>query len=241
MKLHHSINKFALLGACLLYSVSGAANVSGQSTIFNIPSTDVESPRKVYLEADFITHFGSYADGGYQTYGPRLVVGLPGNTEVGINAFYTRTSPAEPIEIQPNFKWQFYADEERGLAAAAGVLFSIPVTRRSAGTNTAMFYAVASKTFKGSHGPRFTAGGYTLAGWLEEGITKNGVLLGYEQPLTSRISFLADWSSGNNDYGYVVAGTGITLSTKDSFYAGYNFGNQGRGNNFLGIYYGRSF
>ena len=205
------------------------------------PPTGVESPGKVYLELDFITHFASFADGGHQTYGPRVVVGLPGNTEVGINVFNTRTAPGEPVLIQPNFKWQFYADEAKGLAAAAGVLFSIPVTRRSAGTTTAMFYAVASKSFEGRYGPSFTAGGYTLVGRLEKGITKNGVLLGYEQPVTSKISFLADWASGNNDYGYVVAGTGITLSPKDSFYAGYNFGNQGRGNNALGVYYGRRF
>ena len=160
---------------------------------------------------------------------------------MGLNVFFTRAKPGEPIVIEPNFKWQFYADESRGLAAAAGVLLSIPVTRRKDGTTTAMFYAVGSKTFEGRYGPRVTAGGYTLAGWLEKGTTKHGVLLGYEQPVTSKVSFLADWASGNNDYGYVVAGTGITLSAKDSIYAGYNFGNQGRGNNALGIYYGRSF
>jgi hypothetical protein len=241
LKLHQSITKLALLCACLLVIVSVARDASAQSTIFDKPSTDVESPGKGYLELDFITHFGSFAEGGYQTYGPRVVIGLPGNTEVGINAFYTRASPGEPMVIEPNFKWQFYSDETRGLAAAAGVLLSIPVTRRKEGTTTAMFYAVASKTFQGSHGPRITAGGYTLAGWLDKGTTKHGVLLGYEQPVTARISFLADWASGNNDYGYVVAGTGITLSSKDSFYAGYNFGNHGRGNNALGVYYGRSF
>jgi len=241
LKLQSSIIKFALLGAALLYSISAAPIVTGQSTIFDKPSTDVESPGKGYLELDFITHFASYADGGYQTFGPRVVVGLPGNTEVGVNVFFTRASPGEPIAIEPNFKWQFYSDETRGLAAATGVLLSIPVTRRKDGTTTAMFYAVASKTFEGRYGPRVTGGGYTLAGWLEKGTTKHGVLLGYEQPVTSKISFLADWASGNNDYGYVVAGTGITLSTKDSFFAGYNFGNHGRGNNSLGLYYGRSF
>lgn len=240
MKLHQHASKLALLATCFLIG-SSAPIAKAQSTIFDKPSTDVESPGKGYLELDFITHFGSYADGGYQTYGPRVVVGLPGNTEVGVNVFYTRTSPGEPIVVEPNFKWQFYADESKGLAAAAGVLISIPVTRRKEGTTTAMFYAVGSKTFPGRFGPRFTAGGYTLAGWLEKETTRHGVLLGYEQPLTSRISFLADWASGDNDYGYVVAGTGITLSTKDSIYAGYNFGNHGRGNNALGIYYGRSF
>lgn len=240
MKINQSIKKLALVWAFLFIAFSAPPGVA-QSTIFDKPSTDVESPGKVYLELDFITHFASYADGGYQSFGPRVVVGLPGNTEIGINGFYTRAKPGEPIVIEPNFKWQFYSDETRGLAAAAGVLVSIPVTRRKEGTTTAMFYAVGSKTFQGRYGPRFTAGGYTLAGWLEEGTTKHGVLLGLEQPITPKISFLADWASGNNDYGYVVAGTGITLSTKDSVYAGYNFGNYGRGNNSLGIYYGRSF
>lgn len=241
MKLHQSITKLALLCACLLIIGSCASHAAGQSSIFDKPSTDVESPGKGNLELDFITHFGSFAEGGYQTFGPRLVIGLPGNTEVGINAFYTRARPGEPMVIEPNFKWQFYSDESRGLTAAAGVLLSIPVTHRKEGTTTAMFYAVGSKTFEGRYGPRVTAGGYTLAGWLDKDTTKHGVLLGYEQPVTARISFLADWASGNNDYGYVVSGTGITLSTKDSIYAGYNFGNNGRGNNALGIYYGRSF
>ena len=237
-KLHRRMNQFTLLSACLLFSFFTAA---AQSTIFNIPSSDVQAPRKVYLEADFITHFASYKNGGYQTYGPRVVVGLPGNTEVGVNAFYTRTSPAEPIDVQPNFKWQFYNNEKRGLAVAAGVLVSIPVTRRRDGKTTGMLYVVGSKTLTGTHGPRLTFGGYTLAGTFAEGTDKTGVLVGYEQPVTKEFSFVTDWSSGNNDFGYVTTGTGITLSPKQSLYAGYSFGNQGRGNNALGVYYGYSF
>ena len=69
----------------------------------------------------------------------------------------------------------------------------------------------------------------------------HGLVLGYEQPITRKLSFVSDWSSGNNDYGYVVAGAGITLSPKSVLYVGYNVGNQGRGNNSLGIFYGYSF
>ncbi|HEV7797976.1 MAG TPA: hypothetical protein VGO73_07465 [Pyrinomonadaceae bacterium] len=236
LKLPHRIVYFALVGACLLCSTASA-----QSTIFNIPSSDVQAPRKVYLEADFITHFASYQNGGYQTYGPRIVVGLPGNTEVGVNAFYTRTSPGEPVEVQPNFKWRFYNNEQRGLALAAGVLISIPVTRRRDGRTTGMLYLVGSKTFPGTHGPRVTFGGYTLAGRFDAGTDKTGVLAGFEQPLTKKLSFVTDWFSGNNDVGYVTSGAGITLSPKQNIYAGYSFGNQGRGNNSLGIYYGYSF
>jgi hypothetical protein len=233
-----TIAQLAFVSACLLLSLGSTA---AQSTVFNIPSTDVQSPGKVYLEADFIMHYGSLREGGYQTYGPRVVVGLPGNTEVGVNIFYTRADPAEPIDIQPNFKWQFYADEKRGLAFATGVLISTPLTRRSLATTNALIYVVGSKNFTGSYEPRVTFGGYRLVGSFDDGTDKTGVLLGYEQPVTKRISFVTDWSSGNNDYGYVIVGTGITLSPKSLLYAGYNFGNQGRGNNSLGVFYGYTF
>jgi len=232
------------LSACLLAGFVGLANLSvvtAQSTIFNVPLSDVQAPRKVYLEADFITHFASYQNGGYQTYGPRVVVGLPGNKEVGVNVFYTRTSPAEPIDVQPNFKWQFYSNEKRGLAVAAGVLVSIPVTRRRDGKTTGMVYVVGSKNFQGTRGPRLTFGGYQLVGRFDDGTDRAGVLAGYEQPLTKKFSFVTDWFSGKNDLGYVTAGTGITLSPANNIYAGYSFGNQGRGNNSLGVYYGHTF
>jgi hypothetical protein len=104
-----------------------------------------------------------------------------------------------------------------------------------------MIYSVSSKSLKGDHGPRLTAGAYALVGSFADGTTKKGLLLGYEQPLNKKISLVLDWSTGNNDYGYVVAGAGITLSPKSVLYVGYNIGNQGRGNNALGIYYGFSF
>jgi hypothetical protein len=238
VKLNSRTLKLALAGAFLLSICSGAF---AQSTVFNIPSSDVESPRKVFLEADFITHFASYKDGGYQTYGPRVVVGLPGHTEAGVNVFYTKSSDTQPVIIQPNFKWQFYNNEKAGVAIAAGVLVSLPLTHRSIGTKSGLFYVVGSKDFTGTYGPRFTFGGYTLAGKMDAGTDRTGVLAGYEQPVTKRFSVLADWFSGNNSLGYVTPAVGYTFSENDSIYAGYSFGNHGRGNNSLGVYYGRRF
>lgn len=186
-------------------------------------------------------HYASYRDGGYQTYGPRVVVGLPGKTEVGVNVFYTRAQPAEPIKLQPNFKWQFYGNEKLGLTLATGVVISTPITHRSLGQTMAEVYVVGSKSCTRFHAPRVTFGGYRLVGSFEEGTDKTGVILAYEQPLTTKIAFVTDWSSGNNDFGYLAAGTGITFSPKSSLYAGYNFGNHGRGNNSLAVFYGYSF
>jgi len=233
--------KLPLLLVCLLSLVSSASKVMGQSTIFNVPSTDVQAPRKVYLEADFITHFASYANGGYQTYGPRVVVGLPGNSEVGVNVFYTKSADPEPINVQPNFKWQFYQNEKKGLAIAAGVLVSVPVTHRRDSRTSGMVYVIGSKSFSGTYAPKLTFGGYQLIGRFDDGTNKTGVLAGYEQPLTKKLSFVTDWVSGNNDLGYVTFGPGITFSPTNNIYAGYSIGNHGRGNNSFSVYYGHTF
>ena len=230
--------RLVLLAASLFF---GAANAAAQSTIFNVPSSDVQAPGKVYLEADFITHFASYKDGGYQTYGPRVVVGLPGNSEVGVNVFYTRSSDPQPISVQPNFKWQFYSNEKIGVALSVGGLASFPVTHRRGNRTTGLLYVVGSKAFQGTYGPKFTFGGYRLVGPFDQGTDRTGMIAGYEQPVTKKFAFVTDWFSGNNDLGYVTAGTGITLSPKNNIYAGYSFGNQGRGNNSLGVYYGHTF
>ena len=240
MRLPLRLFKFALSIACLFFLLAGP-NANAQSTIFDKPSTDVQAARSVYLEADFITHFASYKDGGYQTYGPRVVVGLPGNTETGVNVFYTRASPGQPVELQPNFKWKFYINENHGVALAAGFVLSVPVTLRSEAKTTGMIYLVGSKTLTRFKKPTFTFGGYALAGPFEEGTDKKGIIIGYLQPVTEKFSFVADWASGNSDVGYVTTGAGITLSSRQNIYAGYSFGNQGRGNNSLGVYYGYIF
>lgn len=238
MNFQQRVIKFALLAACFLSIISSAA---AQSTIFNIPSSDVQSSRTVYLETNFITHFASYSNGGYQTYGQRVVVGVPGNIEVGTNVYYTRTSSPQPIIVQPNLKWQFYQNEKLGVAIAAGALLSTPVTHRSDSSTTGLVYVVGSKSFAGAHAPRLTFGGYQLVGRFEDGTDKTGMLAAIEQPVTKKFSVLTDWFSGKNSFGYVTPGVAFTFSPKDNIYAGYSIGNQGRGNNSLGVYYGHTF
>ena len=223
------------------FAVAAFHGVPAQSTVFNIPSTDIQTKQRLYVEMDFTAHLSSFKSGGYQSYGPRIIYGVNRRVEVGFNAFYTRTSPSEPVEIQPNLKVQLYHDESKGTAVAAGAVVFVPVTQRATNTTRAMVYSVASKSVKGDYGPRLTAGAYALVGSFADGTTRKGLLLGYEQPVHKKVSLVLDWSTGNNDYGYVVAGAGITLSPKSVLYVGYNLGNQGRGNNALGVYYGLSF
>ncbi len=212
-----------------------------QSTLFNIPSTDIVPKKKVYLEFDFLAHPESYSNGGFQAYIPRAVVGVGKKIEVGVNVAFTRSSAPNSVEIQPNIKYQAYAGEKNGVAVSVGTVLYAPITRR-AGTNTfAMVYSNVSKQVSGKYGPRLTGGGYGLVNRTRGTGARGGVMVGYEQPLGSKVKFVGDWFSGNNRFGYVTPGIAITTSSTSALYAGYSIGNEGRKNNALFVYYGITF
>src|SRR5882724_8053340 len=113
-----------VLLALSLYSHTAVA----QSTLFNIPSTDIVSKKKVYLEFDFLSHFAKHANGGFQVYAPRVVYGAAKNFEVGVNVSAVDAfAPNQPVYISPNAKWQFYNNESKGVAIAAGGLLYTPI------------------------------------------------------------------------------------------------------------------
>ncbi len=218
-------------------------NVKAQSAIVNQPSTDIVATKKLYVEMDFITNYAWQRDDArFANYLPRAVVGVGHNVEVGANVSYTRVpGGGQPIELQPNVKWQFYSNEGAGVAAVAGCIWFVPVTHRS-GTNTfAQCYSLASKKFNGTYGPRFTGGGYGLIGANSTQRTKTGALLGYEQPLAPKVGLIIDWASGQNRFGYVSPALNFVFPHNGNLSAGYAIANHGRGNNNLFLYYGQQF
>ena len=214
-----------------------------QSTLFNIPSTDVVAKKKIYLEFDFVTHMESHGNGGFQSYIPRAVFGLGKRTEAGVNITFTDAlSGGQPIELQPNVKHQFYSNEEKAVTIAAGGVLYLPIANRTGTDTFGMVYTVISKTIKGSRGPRMTTGGYSLIGRARGNGNNVGAIAGYEQPLVpGRVSFVVDWFSGRNRFGYATPGFAFNLSKRSVLYAGYSVGNQGRKNNGLFVYYGITF
>ena len=215
---------------------------AAQSTIFNIPSTDVVAKGKAYFEFDFISHLESHRNGGFQSYVPRTVVGLGKGVEIGANVSFTDAlAPDQPVELQPNLKWQFYNNEEKGVAITVGGIGYLPVANAKGVDKFGLVYSNVSKKFKGSYGPRVTGGAYGLLG-REDGLgPKAGAIVGYEQPLHPKVSFVTDWFSGANRFGYVTPGLAFTLPKNSIFYAGYSVGNEGRKNNALFLYYGITF
>lgn len=217
--------------------------VRAQSTIANVPSTDVVAKGHVYLEFDFVTNYAWARESAFRTYAPRGVVGVARNVEAGVNVAYSevRSGTPQPLEIQPNVKWQFFNSEAKGVAASVGCVLYLPITHR-VGTDTfGMCYTTVSKKVKGKYGPRLTAGAYSLFHRDDGTGAKAGVIAGYEQPLLPRVSFVMDWFSGQNRFGYVTPGISFATTRRSSLFGGYSMGNHGRRNNTFFAFYGLTF
>jgi hypothetical protein len=229
------------LGLLLAIVSAGSPAAFAQSTIFNIPTTDVVAPKKVYFEFDYIGHLEHLDKGGFHSFVPRVVVGVAKGVEVGLNVAATHSTAPTTVYAQPNIKWQFYANEDKGVATSVGAIAYTPLKDRDANDTFGLFYGNLSKKFKGDYGPRFTVGGYGIGGYDFAGLDKGGAILGYEQPLAKKVSFVTDWFSGKNGFGYVTPGFSFTLPKNGLLNVGYSVGNYGRKNNGLFVYYGVTF
>jgi len=236
------IRNVSALGATILWMLLPISASVAQSTLFNVPSTDVVAKKKVYLEFDFLSHFESHAEGGFQIYAPRAVFGVAKGVEVGINLTAADAfAPDQPISVSPNIKWQFYNDEKSGVAVSMGGLLYTPIVHRAGADTYGFIYSVVSKKIKTDYGPRLTGGGYALPGLTTGAGTRGGAIVGYEQPLAKKVTFVADWFSGKNGFGYVTPGFSFALPKSSLLNLGYSMGNHGRGNNALFVYYGITF
>jgi hypothetical protein len=238
------MGKYRRIFLLVLFSISGlvgARAASAQSTLINVPATDIVPEKKVYAEFDFVTDYAWKRQGSFRTYTPRVVVGVARNLEAGVNVSYTDGAGLQPVELQPNVKWRFYRNEGQGVAASLGCILFAPITHRKGTDTFGMCYSVLSKKFKGNYGPRLTGGGYTLLNRRHGEGAKSGAIAGYEQPLSGRVNFVIDWFSGDNRFGFVTPGLSLNTSSKSTLFTGYSIANHGSGNNALFAFYGITF
>ena len=219
---------------------------AAQSTIFNIPTTDTVAPKHGYFEFDYLLEAPAPDAGKFQIFDPRGIAGVTSNVEVGVNVAVTHFGDGGGnfTLFEPNAKYKFFANDDKGLAAAAGV---IGYFANNNGDSFGQVYANVSKKMKS--GARFTGGVYgAISCDLCDGTSnKVGVLAGYEQPLGgSKVSFVADWFSGKNFWGYFTPGISVTLPHNGLLNIGYSIGNDSFGdpsndNRAVFVYYGITF
>src|SRR5690242_3625931 len=215
-----------LFVACLYLFGNDAA--LAQLTIFNVPTTDVVEKGKAYFEFDYLLQMPKPADmSRLSVYDPRLVIGVGSGVDAGINVNSLSRSGTTNVFLQPNVKWRFFDDKTNGIAAAAGGILYSHVSPREIGPSYGLLYAEISKKVRSTtYAPRFHAGTYGIvhagSSWLGP---KAGAFFGYEQPVQSKASFVADWLTGKNTFGYFTPGLSFTLPLNSVFNAGYSFGN----------------
>jgi hypothetical protein len=215
-----------------------AFTARAQTTIFNIPSADTLQRGSVNVEADYLTHPVRYANGGYQTLGYRVAYGLTNRTEIGSNFYLTWDGTRSVADVEFSIKRKLYQNEKLGLSVSAGVVAFVPLRDRVGDRTSVMAYAAASKTIERLGGTSVTAGGYHVFRGVNDFGTRTGIMIGLVQPVKGRVSLVADWFSGENRFGYASAGINVNVTKRQYLLAGWSFGNSGRGNNALAVYYG---
>ena len=224
---------------CIMMFAAGAA--FGQTTLFNIPTADTLQRGSWGLEGDFITKPVSYRDGGYQTYGYRVAYGLTNKTEIGSNFYLTYDGDKTSAQAEFSLKQNVYRNERFGVTVSGGAVAFVPLRARGTDKTSVMVYGVASKSIEPLNGLTVTGGAYHVFGGSDDFGDKTGAIVGVNQPIAGRLSFVADWFSGKNRLGYASAGLNFNVTKRQYLTTGYSFGNSGRGNNSFAAYYGITF
>ncbi|MGB5013972.1 MAG: hypothetical protein WBO68_08060 [Pyrinomonadaceae bacterium] len=224
------MNRLIIFKAILFGS---AVFISAQQTIFNVPTTDVLDRGKVYMEIDAAFKLDRTDEfGRFSSFVPRIVVGVGGNVEVGLNVTGNVQPGADSTTLVPTVKWKFYESKTKDTALIAGTNFYIPVRNRSYNVGAYTYLAVSRTINK----TRLTAGGYVASKnvFASKAVWAGGQF-GVEQTINSKVTLAADWITGRHSAGYLTPGVIYKPHPKVTAYFSYSIGNDRavEGNNFF--------
>lgn len=213
--------------------LTSALNAESQQTIFNVPTTDVLDKGKVYLELDAAFKPNKQESlSRFSSFTPRLVAGVGGNVELGVNVTGNIQPGADSATIVPTAKWRFYQNEKKDTALIAGTNFYLPVRKRAYNFG-AYTYLAASKTIDKT---RFTAGGFVASGNVfAPKAARGGGQFGIEHSINNKFTLAADWLTGRHSAGYFTPGVIYKPHPKVTTYFSYSIGNAdaARGNHYF--------
>jgi hypothetical protein len=220
--------------AMLYFMLSFSTLLIGQQAIFNVPSSDILDKGKVYVELDATFKPNSQDSvGRFSSFVPRVVIGIGGDVEIGLNVVGNIQPGADTTTLAPAAKWRIYNGGDNGWSIVVGDNLYIPVRNRSYNIGN-YAYTQVSKAF--SSGTRVTAGGYHFTkNVVSANADRAGGQFGFEQTVNKYLNINADWYTGRHAAGYFTPGVAIKLHPKVAAYAGYSIGNAGAagGNHFF--------
>ena len=207
-----------------MWITGDARKVQAQQTVFNVPTTDVLAPGKVYVEMDTsvkpndspaLSHFSSFI--------PRLVVGAGGWVEVGVNFTGNIQPGPDSTTVVPAVKWKVYDGKDNGWAVAVGNNLFIPVRNKAYNLGT-FSYLMVQKTFKTNTRIGF-GGNFFSKNVVAPNANRAGGQFTFEQPITKRLNFNTDWYTGKHAFGYLTTGFAFKLTDKLTGVGAYSIGN----------------
>lgn len=216
--------------AVLLFLLALPDSGYAQQTVFNVPTTDVLAPGKVYFELDISAKPN---DPKFSSFVPRVVVGVGGRVEVGLNVTGNIQPGADVTTLVPTVKWKVYDGKENGWAIAVGNNLFIPVRNKSYDLGT-YSYTMVQKTFRTK--TRIGFGGYLFSkNVVAVDANRAGGQFTFEQPVNTKLTLAADWLTGRHGAGYFTPGAIFKITPHVTGYTGYSIGNQNptRGNHFF--------
>lgn len=210
------------ISVLFLLLTTGLATAA-QQTIFNVPTSDVLDRGKVYGEIDAAFKLDRRDEfSRFSALVPRVVVGVGGKVEVGVNVIGNVQPGADSTAIVPTVKWKFFENAKKDIALFAGTNLYIPLRNRSYNFGS-YSYAAMSKTINKT---RLTAGGYVASkNVFASKAVRGGGLFGVEHALNSKVSLAADWITGRHASGYFTPGVIYKPHPKVTTYWTYSIGN----------------
>jgi hypothetical protein len=190
-----------------------------QQTVFNVPSGDVLDKGKTYGELDFAYRNSD----GAASFTPRVVVGIGGRVEVGLNLSGFNVPADVQTTLSPAIKWKAYDGGSNGWACLLGDDLFVPVQNKTYNAGN-YFYAEVTKTW--STKTRATVGAFHFTRDVVASGQRAGGQFAIEQPIGPRVTMAADWYTGNQSLGFVTPGIVVKLTPKLTWYGSCQIGNR---------------
>ncbi len=195
-----------------------ATLTEGQQTVFNVPSADPTPTGSVYLEHE--TQFRFWKPGRYWHGTDYFAYGLSNGTEADVTLYNTSAPASDSVAVGVGLRSVFAlfnkAHPKREFKFTIGGQALISAQRQGTG-----YWAYAHGSGKmPKTKTRLTAGVSSGTRQLFGQTTRLHFIGAAEQPLSERVSIIADWFSGPHAQGVLTAGASFSLNKTTTVFAG---------------------
>jgi hypothetical protein len=212
-------------GAFVFLLLIASLQCKSQQTIFNVPSADIAQKREVFLQHE--SQFNPFPNNDFWIGTHYASVGIGFNTEIDTTLFNVSDPASNNIAVGLGFKSAIpiLAKEfpEQEIKLTVGDV--IPVSLQGQGVGDWTYGHLSFRVPKLK--TRLSVG---ASYGTKQIFGRNAVSFigGIEQPITKKISFIADYFSGTHALGFLIPGISYSPNPDLGFFLGYQIPNSSR-------------